>query len=379
MNFETYVSWISNPVQIAFIDLVLGADNAVIIALVCRTLPRRQRLNVMIVGTGAAMLLRLFLTAVAGALMSAPILRLVGGLVLMLIAVGLVDELGKAESGAGDDDGPEDFADPQAATEAFWDAILLVALADGVMSLDNTVALAAVAKGDLLFLVLGLALSVPMLVFGSWLLTELFGTTPWFIRVAMAVLGWVAGDMAVSDPLIADWIRDQAPALAYAGPIAAVVFVLVQSAIYRSRLGRQAVLSPLATAEPAGPSPPPPAVAPARSNNEPMAAEAVAAAAVVGRTDVISAGPGRPEPAVAAGIAADPSEPAPDATAQDEPPEASAGPITASTPAASATPAEPAQQGQHGEDRMMFVGLFILFAVAAVLISGAIIVGGATF
>jgi hypothetical protein len=80
--------------------------------------------------------------------------------------------------------------------------------------------LAAVAKGDVLFLILGLALSVPTLVFGSWLLTELLGTTPLLSRFAMAVLGWVAGDMAVSDPLIADWVKTEAPALAYAVPMA---------------------------------------------------------------------------------------------------------------------------------------------------------------
>jgi predicted tellurium resistance membrane protein TerC len=119
--------------------------------------------------------------------------------------------------------------DPDADSEAFWDAILLVVIADGVMSLDNTVALAAVANGDILYLVLGLALSVPTVVFGSWLLSELLGRTPFLGRVAMAVLGWVAGNMIVSDPLIANWILLNAPALSVGIPIASVVFVLAKA------------------------------------------------------------------------------------------------------------------------------------------------------
>ena len=399
MDFETYVSWISNPVQIAFIDLILGADNAVIIALVCSTLPRRQRMNVLIVGTGAAILLRLFLTAVAGALMSVPLLRLLGGLVLVLIAVGLVDETGEAGEKPGDDGGPEDFADSQAASEAFWDAILLVALADGVMSLDNTVALAAVAKGDILYLIVGLALSVPMLVFGSWLLTELFGTTPWFVRAAMAVLGWVAGDMAVSDPLIAGWVHDQAPALAYAGPMAAVVFVLVQGAIYRRRRRREAVLLPPAAVSAV--TAPAPVEKSDGATAGPLASRDLLAA-LAGIDGVVpdtsDAGPkiARTEPVDAPDPAAspdpqpsEPSEPSIDpvddrvrepVTAVAEP---SLGgvvlPVETVAPAGEGGSAEASEPDRPGDDRLMVIGLVILFLVAAVLISGAIIIGGATF
>lgn len=231
MEFQTYVAWISNPVQIAFLDLILGADNAIIIALVCRTLPRYQRLNVMVVGTGAALLLRVVLTALTGTLMALPLIRIVGGLVLMLIAISLTDEVGFLPKIADRDDDAFGARDKQADSEAFWDAILLVVLADGIMSLDNTVALAAVAKGEVIFLVIGLLLSVPTLVFGSWMLSELLGDTPLLSRFAMAVLGWVAGDMAVSDPLVASWINTQAPALVYAVPLAVVLFVLAKVAM----------------------------------------------------------------------------------------------------------------------------------------------------
>jgi YjbE family integral membrane protein len=230
MEFQTYVSWISSPVQIAFLDLVLGADNAVIIALVCRSLPRSQRMNVMIVGTGAALLLRIILTMLTGALMFTPLLRIAGGCVLILIAVTLTEDLDVGRiADASDADGgaPQDA---NAASEAFWDAILLVVVADGIMSLDNTVALAAVANGNVVYLILGLALSVPTIVFGSWILSELLGQSPFVARIAMAVLAWIAGDMAVSDPLVADWITTTAPALALGIPIAAVVFVLAKAA-----------------------------------------------------------------------------------------------------------------------------------------------------
>lgn len=231
MEFQTYVAWISSPVQIAFLDLILGADNAIIIALVCRTLPRYQRMNVMIVGTGAALLLRVVLTALTGTLMALPLIRIVGGIVLMLIAISLTDEAGFLPKVADRDDEAFGTRDKQADSEAFWDAILLVVLADGIMSLDNTVALAAVAKGEVIFLVIGLLLSVPTLVFGSWMLSELLGDTPLLSRFAMAVLGWVAGDMAVSDPLVASWIQMEAPALTYAVPMAVVLFVLAKVAM----------------------------------------------------------------------------------------------------------------------------------------------------
>lgn len=231
MEFQTYVTWIANPVQIAMLDLILGADNAIIIALVCRTLPRYQRMNVMIVGTGAALLLRVVLTALTGTLMALPLIRIVGGLVLMLIAISLTDEVGFLPRITDREDAEFGRRDKQADSEAFWDAILLVVLADGIMSLDNTVALAAVAKGEVIFLVIGLLLSVPTLVFGSWLLSELLGDTPLLSRFAMAVLGWVAGDMAVSDPLVANWINTQAPALIYAVPLAVVLFVLAKVAM----------------------------------------------------------------------------------------------------------------------------------------------------
>ncbi len=335
MEFQTYVSWISSPVQIAFLDLVLGADNAVIIALVCRTLPRDQRVNVMIVGTGAAMLLRIVLTALTGALMFAPLLRLFGGLVLILIAVSLTDELDFGPMAEPATSEPAKPRDKQVESEAFWDAILLVVLADGLMSLDNTVALAAVAAGNLVYLILGLALSIPTLVFGSWLLTELLGATPFLAPVAMGVLAWVAGSMAVSDPFVEPWVTANAPALHYGVPMASVILVLFKSAFKPVAIPVQLVADRDVIA------------------SEPETSEQLAPDA---KTDARSN---------AATTTRDPLDPvvtgSEAATALDAPDE---GEIPRKRPP---------------EERLVMIGLFALFAIAAAIMSAAIYLGGATF
>ena len=374
MEFDTYLNWVSGPVQIAFLDLVLGADNAVIIALVCRTLPRRQRTNVMIVGTGAAMLLRLMLTAMTGALMFVPLLRIAGGALLLLIAVGLVDELDFVEPTGADEEDDGGPVDPQLASEAFWDAILLVVIADGVMSLDNTVALAAVAKGDVGFLILGLALSVPTLVFGSWLLTELLNSTPVLSRFAMGVLGWVAGDMVVSDPLIAGWIRDEAPALTYAVPIAAVTFVILQGSIHARRASELLARPPASQdgvvdwdeGEPVAPVAG--VVQAAAEERQPKVLESVAPQAAA-TPPAPSALPGAvveavPAPAEAVSIVAvDATVPGPVATSPDLPLETE-------------DAAEEVAAGRSREERLVLIGLGGLLVAAAILISLAIAIGG---
>jgi YjbE family integral membrane protein len=350
MEFQSYVSWISSPVQIAFLDLVLGADNAFIIALVCRTLPLHMRMRVMIVGTATAVLLRLVLTALTGALMFVPLLRLVGGIVLVLIALSLTDELdlGETDQPEGAAAGP-DRRNAQAEAELFWDAILVVTLADGVMSLDNSVALAAVAKGDVIYLALGLLLSVPTLVFGSWLLSQLLGQTPLLAKFAMAVLAWVAGDMIVSDPLIAGWIATDAPALGVGVPVAAVVFVLAKTAF------------------------------------RPIAAVPLLDGPLTGGASEADASRNAPT------IDAEP-EPVPEPfafaiSAANHPP---AEPVSAPEPeidvdpelAALATPepddSEPPRR-RTLEDRLVVAGLVALFGVAAIIMSAAIYFGNATF
>jgi YjbE family integral membrane protein len=180
--------WVA-VVQIIWIDIVLSGDNAVVIAMACRGLPAHQRRRGMIIGAGVAAALLIVFTITVSALMMLPFLRLISACALIWIAVKLV--------------GPEqhDEADtPQA--ESLWRAVRIVVVADVIMGLDNAVAVAAVANGRYVLLALGLAISIPTVVAGSAIVLALIGRYPIIVWAGGAVLGWVAGELFVSDPII---------------------------------------------------------------------------------------------------------------------------------------------------------------------------------
>jgi YjbE family integral membrane protein len=176
-------------VEIIWINVLLSGDNAVVIALACRRLTRRQRTWGMSLGAGVALLLRLAFTIVAAELLSLPWLKVVGAVALFYIAVDLV--------GSGDDDEKD-----VKASDSLLRAVLTIAVADLVMSLDNVVAIAAAANGDLVLLVIGLVLTVPLIVAGSTLITGLLERFPILVILGGALLGWVAGEMLVTDAAI---------------------------------------------------------------------------------------------------------------------------------------------------------------------------------
>jgi YjbE family integral membrane protein len=185
--------WVA-VVQIIWIDIVLSGDNAVVIAMACRGLPAHQRRRGMIIGAGVAAALLIVFTITVSALMTLPFLRLIGACALIWIAVKLV--------------GPEqhDEADtPQA--ESLWRAVRIVVVADVIMGLDNAVAVAAVANGRYVLLALGLAISIPTVVAGSAIVLALIGRYPIIVWAGGAVLGWVAGELFVSDPIIEARLR----------------------------------------------------------------------------------------------------------------------------------------------------------------------------
>ncbi|HVI50647.1 MAG TPA: YjbE family putative metal transport protein [Candidatus Sulfotelmatobacter sp.] len=218
MDFSLNFPFLGIVLQVALIDLLLSGDNAVVIALACRSLPPLLLRKAMLLGTGAAVLLRVFLTSLVGVLLALPGLKLLGAVALTVIAIKLmIDE---------DDDQDEATSSE---TSDFMGAVVLILLADLVMSLDNVVALSAVAQGNIGVLAFGLLLSVPLLMFGSRLIGKLLKSWPELISAGGALLGWIAGDIAVADPLIADWIQSQAPALSVVVPILGTVFVLAQS------------------------------------------------------------------------------------------------------------------------------------------------------
>lgn len=176
--------------QIILVNLILSGDNAVVIALAARSLPEQKRRQAIVWGSVAAILMRVVLTIVAAELLTLPYLKLVGSVLLFWIALQLLEP----ES--------EDDADFKA-HDNLTAAIRTILIADLVMSLDNVLAVAAAAHGSLILLGAGLAISIPLVIFGSALVLKLMDRFSWFVWVGSALLGYVAGEMLTSDPILA--------------------------------------------------------------------------------------------------------------------------------------------------------------------------------
>jgi YjbE family integral membrane protein len=179
--------------QIVFINILLSGDNAVVIAMACRDLPRRQKVWGLLIGAGVAVVLRLVFTGVVGQLMLQPYLKLIGGVALIYVAAKLLvrDHAGKNEI--------------QAAAQ-LWRAVGIVVLADIIMSLDNVIAVAAVAQGSLTLLAIGLLASIPIIIVGAALIMAVLDLLPILIWAGAALLGWIAGDIMVTDPAVFGYV-----------------------------------------------------------------------------------------------------------------------------------------------------------------------------
>jgi YjbE family integral membrane protein len=207
------VFWIA-LLQIIGVNIVLSGDNAVVIALAARSLPQRQQKQAVMWGSGAAVVMRIILTIVAVELLRLPYLKLIGAGLLLWIGVQLL--LPEEEHGDGS----------RAANAGMAAAIRTILLADLVMSLDNVIAVAAAAKGSMVLLVAGLLISIPLVIFGSTFLMKLMDRWPVIITIGGALLGWVAGEMAVSDPLVQAWVESNATWLHYAAPAGGALLVV---------------------------------------------------------------------------------------------------------------------------------------------------------
>jgi YjbE family integral membrane protein len=212
MSLDSTEFWIALA-QIIGVNIVLSGDNAVVIALAARSLPPKQQKQAVLWGSGAAVVMRIILTIVAVELLKLPWLKLVGAVLLFWIAIKLL--LPESEGEGGGKTGASMAA-----------AVKTILIADLVMSLDNVIAVAAAAKGSLLLLIMGLGISIPLVVFGSTLLLGLMERFPVIITIGAALLGWVAGEMMISDPVVKDWIDANAAWLHYAGPAAGAVLVV---------------------------------------------------------------------------------------------------------------------------------------------------------
>ena len=209
--------------QIMMINIMLSGDNAVVIAMASRALPPRQQKQAILFGSFGAIFLRIVLTFFAVMLLSLPWLKLVGALLLLYIGVKML--IPEAE---------EKHLDGHT---KLWGAIKTIIVADFIMSLDNVLGVAAAAKGSVALLVIGLAISIPLIIYGSTLLLKLMNRFPVIITIGGGILGWVAGEMAVTDPVFAPWVEGHAHWLHGALPAAAAAFVIVLGKWIASRNG----------------------------------------------------------------------------------------------------------------------------------------------
>jgi YjbE family integral membrane protein len=224
--------------QIIWINILLSGDNAVVIALACRTLPSRQRFWGIVLGAGAAVLLRVFFTIVIAQVMAIPFLKLAGGLLLLWIAVKLILP-------------NDDHADGSVkAGDTLLRAVWLVTVADIVMSLDNVIAIAAAAESaaaridfahaltmKTVLIVFGLATSVPLIIAGSAMLMRLLERFPILVWAGAALLGWVAGEIIVTDAGIENYLGRHLVEQAHiwSAPVGAVLVVAMGFALLRLR------------------------------------------------------------------------------------------------------------------------------------------------
>jgi YjbE family integral membrane protein len=174
--------------KIIWINVLLSGDNALVIAMACRGLAPRQRLWGMVIGAGIAVLLLIAFTGVVATLMVLPYLKLVGGLALLVVAARLLV--------------PEGEGDDVTAGTSLWHAVRIVVIADIVMSLDNVIAVAAAANGQLSLLILGLAISIPMIIAGAALIMMVLDRFPILVWLGATLLGWIAGDVIATDPVV---------------------------------------------------------------------------------------------------------------------------------------------------------------------------------
>ena len=223
MSFDDPAFWVA-LMQIIGVNIVLSGDNAVVIALAARSLPPKQQKQAVLWGSGAAVVMRIVLTVVAVQLLALPYLKLIGAALLLWIGVQL---LLPEEEEEGEGKGSENTG--------MVAAIRTILIADLVMSLDNVIAVAAAAKGSLTLLILGLLISIPLVIFGSTLLMKFMERWPIIITIGGGLLGWVAGEMAISDPAVKDWVDANAAWLHYAAPVLGAAIVIAIGKILARR------------------------------------------------------------------------------------------------------------------------------------------------
>jgi YjbE family integral membrane protein len=198
--------------QIMMINIMLSGDNAVVIAMASRALPAKQQKQAILLGSFGAIILRVILTFFAVFLLALPFLKILGGVLLGWIGIQLlIPDTEEAEL-----DGHSNL----------WSAIKTIIVADFVMSLDNVLGVAAAAKGNVPLLIIGLAISIPLIIYGSTIILKLMNRFPIIVTIGGGILGWVAGEMLVTDPAVGSWVDLNAHWLHIAAPVGATAGVV---------------------------------------------------------------------------------------------------------------------------------------------------------
>ncbi|QIL82987.1 TerC family protein [Diaphorobacter sp. HDW4A] len=207
--------------EVIGINIVLSGDNAVVIALAARSLPPEQQRRAIQFGSGAAVVLRILLTFMAAQLLQLPWLQIVGGCLLLWIGTQL---LVSGDEGDAESKGPN----------SMMVAIRTILLADLVMSLDNVIAVAAAAQGNMVLLILGLAISIPLVIFGSTLIIKIMDRFPVIVTLGAALIGWVAGETITSDEMLKNIVASY-PWIKYAASVLGALLVIAIGALWQRR------------------------------------------------------------------------------------------------------------------------------------------------
>ena len=208
--------------SIILANVLLSGDNAVVIAMAARGLPPGQQKKAIVFGSGAAIVMRIVLTLIAVRMLGLPWLKLVGGLALLWIGANLMAD--EEQEGA-----------HEAKPAGIAAAVRTILVADLVMSLDNVLAVAAAAQGNTLLLVIGLAVSIPLIVFGSTLILKVMERFPLIITAGAALLGWLAGEMMLTDPALHAWFPALPESATRIAGVGGAVLVVVVGKLLRSR------------------------------------------------------------------------------------------------------------------------------------------------
>lgn len=218
-------------VKILLVNIVLSGDNAVVIALASRSLPEHLRSKAIWLGAGGAVALRLIFCLFIVELIAIPYLKIIGAILLVWIGVKML--VPEHEHNGEDENG-------NAASASIWAAIKTIVIADAVMSLDNVIAIVAAAKGDMLLIGIGLAVSVPLIIYGSTLILKVLIRYPIFITLGAALIGWIAGEIWISDPAVKDWTHELMDKhghwLEQAAAAAGAIFVVVLGKLIAARV-----------------------------------------------------------------------------------------------------------------------------------------------